>query len=344
MEELAVLDSPDFSFDPATRPYLAGVRPYRKVSYRLEADPNVIPGKLVVHNYGHGGAGITMSWGCAEIVRDIVTSHGTAGGVAVLGAGIMGLTVATVLREAGAAVKVFADKFTPRTTSDKAGGQWAPSLVEYVKTSPAARNAYFDVLRRARRGHERRGPAYGVFPRTNYAVVRLRHLDELPVDIVRPARALRLPFARLNRRGFSYELLLMEVPVLMAKLHADLGASTFVSSRFGSLSDISTLPQSVIVNCTGLGSKTLFNDAKMVPIKGQLVRLRPQLNLQYLLSGDGYVFPRSDGVIVGGTEDCVDDDNPVDAACIKLVDHMKRMFDGRRFLFARRPRSLIRGK
>src|SRR5688572_27631354 len=90
MEELALLDSPDFSFDPATRPYLAGVRPFRKVSCRLEADRNVIPGKLVVHNYGHGGAGITMSWGCAEIVREIVTRHGTAGGVAVLGAAIMG--------------------------------------------------------------------------------------------------------------------------------------------------------------------------------------------------------------------------------------------------------------
>ena len=100
----------------------------------------------------------------------------------------------------------------------------------------------------------------------------------------------------------------------------------------------------MIVNCTGLGSKTLFNDPDMVPIKGQLVRLRPQLNLQYLLSGDGYVFPRSDGVIVGGTEDHVDDATPVDSECIAMVNHMKRLFDGRRLLFATRPRSLVRGK
>jgi D-amino-acid oxidase len=344
MEELALLDSPNFSFDPATRPYLAGVRPFRKVSYRLEVDPNVIPGKLVVHNYGHGGAGITMSWGCAEIVSDIVIRHGTAGGVAVLGAGIMGLTVATLLREAAVDVKVFAEKFTPTTTSDVAGGQWAPTTVKYVKSNPMARDAYFDVLRRARRAHEARGRAYGVSPRTNYAVTRLRHLDELPVDIVPAAQPLRLPFAKLNRRGFKYDLLLMEVPVLMAKLHGDLGAGTFVQIRFNSLSGINDLSQNVIVNCTGLGSGTLFNDPNMVPIKGQLVRLRPQPNLQYLLSGDGYVFPRSDGVIVGGTEDCVDDATPVDSECIDMVNHMKRLFDGRRFLFARRPRSLVRGK
>jgi glycine/D-amino acid oxidase-like deaminating enzyme len=285
-----------------------------------------------------------MSWGCAEIVSDIVIRHGTAGGVAVLGAGIMGLTVATLLREAAVDVKVFAEKFTPTTTSDVAGGQWAPTTVKYVKSNPMARDAYFDVLRRARRAHEARGRAYGVSPRPNYAVSRLRHLDELPVDIVPAAQPLRLPFAKLNRRGFKYDLLLMEVPVLMAKLHGDLGAGTFVQIRFTSLSGINDLSQNVIVNCTGLGSGTLFNDPNMVPIKGQLVRLRPQPNLQYLLSGDGYVFPRSDGVIVGGTEDCVDDATPVDSECIDMVNHMKRLFDGRRFLFARRPRSLVRGK
>jgi glycine/D-amino acid oxidase-like deaminating enzyme len=344
MEELALLDSPDFSFDPATRPYLAGVRPLRKVSYRLEPDPNVIPGKLVVHNYGHAGAGITMSWGCAEIVKETVLRHGASGGVAVLGAGVMGLTAATLLREAGVDVKVFADEFTPDTTSDKAGGQWAPAGVKYDRANPAARNAYFDVLRRARRAHEARGRAYGVVPRPNYAVVRLRHLDELPADIVPPAQGLPLPFKNLNRRGFKYELLLIEVPILLAKLQRDLGAGVFVPTRFETVDDIARLPQNVIVNCTGLGAGKLFNDDKMVPVKGQLVRLRPQQNLQYLLSGDGYVFPRSDGVIVGGTEEFVNDEAPVDSVCIGMVDHMRRLFDGRRFLFARRPQSLIRGK
>ena len=44
-----------------------GLRPARP-SVRLEAEGRV------VHNYGHGGAGVTLSWGCAEEVRDLVAS------------------------------------------------------------------------------------------------------------------------------------------------------------------------------------------------------------------------------------------------------------------------------
>jgi D-amino-acid oxidase len=41
-----------------------GLRPFRP-RVRLEAEPHGT-GPLVVHNYGHGGAGITLSWGCAQ--------------------------------------------------------------------------------------------------------------------------------------------------------------------------------------------------------------------------------------------------------------------------------------
>ena len=65
------LPTPDFRFDPvAPGACIAGVRPYRNGSYRLEAE--TIANKFIVHNYGHGGCGITLSWGCAVKVRDIV--------------------------------------------------------------------------------------------------------------------------------------------------------------------------------------------------------------------------------------------------------------------------------
>ena len=44
--------------------HLVGLRPFRP-QVRLEAEPPG-PGPLVVHNYGHGGAGVTLSWGCAR--------------------------------------------------------------------------------------------------------------------------------------------------------------------------------------------------------------------------------------------------------------------------------------
>jgi D-amino-acid oxidase len=49
-------------------PVVVGLRPARKQNVRLETDP-VLP---VVHNYGHGGSGYSMSWGCAAEVRELV--------------------------------------------------------------------------------------------------------------------------------------------------------------------------------------------------------------------------------------------------------------------------------
>ncbi|MDT7655133.1 MAG: hypothetical protein QOI36_6544, partial [Pseudonocardiales bacterium] len=96
---MANLPTPDFTFDPdAPGACIAGVRPVRNGTYRLETETD--SGKFIVHNYGHGGAGITLSWGCAAKVADKVktrvqASHDT--NVAILGAGVMGMTAASRL-------------------------------------------------------------------------------------------------------------------------------------------------------------------------------------------------------------------------------------------------------
>jgi glycine/D-amino acid oxidase-like deaminating enzyme len=72
---------------------------------------------------------------------------------------------------------------------------------------------------------------------------------------------------------------------------------------------------------------TLWSDPKMVPIKGQLAMLPAQFNLQYLFGQDGYLFPRTDHVVIGGTfEVGVNDETADKAVCQGLVDHMKSVF------------------
>jgi D-amino-acid oxidase len=44
-----------------------GLRPFRKSGVRVER-AHLDDGRTVVHNYGHGGSGFTLSWGCAERV------------------------------------------------------------------------------------------------------------------------------------------------------------------------------------------------------------------------------------------------------------------------------------
>ncbi|RRO14950.1 FAD-binding oxidoreductase [Saccharopolyspora rhizosphaerae] len=50
----------------------AGLRPHRDDGPRVERDHDLVPGRAVVHNYGHGGAGITLSWGSARDTADLV--------------------------------------------------------------------------------------------------------------------------------------------------------------------------------------------------------------------------------------------------------------------------------
>ena len=52
-----------------------GLRPYRKSGVRLEHD-QLHDGRTVIHNYGHGGSGFTLSWGCAREVLDAVRCSG----------------------------------------------------------------------------------------------------------------------------------------------------------------------------------------------------------------------------------------------------------------------------
>ncbi|MFL6527518.1 MAG: FAD-dependent oxidoreductase, partial [Chthoniobacterales bacterium] len=47
-----------------------GLRPFRKTGVRVEAE-HWADGRTVIHNYGHGGSGFTLSWGCAEKVLDL---------------------------------------------------------------------------------------------------------------------------------------------------------------------------------------------------------------------------------------------------------------------------------
>jgi D-amino-acid oxidase len=52
-----------------------GLRPFRKSGVRLERC-RLVDGRTVIHNYGHGGAGFTLSWGCAREVLEVAVSSG----------------------------------------------------------------------------------------------------------------------------------------------------------------------------------------------------------------------------------------------------------------------------
>lgn len=319
--------TPDFTYDPNTMSCTGGCRPYREETYRLEGSR--VGGKVLVHNYGHGGAGISMSWGCAQEVVDIVKIYQPqpAGQtVAVLGAGVMGLTAATLLEKLVTTVTIYAKACSPHTTSDIAGGQWGAAAVAFLPTEKARIQR---ILTKSHAEHVRRGAAYGVSPRPNYSTHPLPHF-ELVKNVV--GKRTHLPFKHLNGPGFAYDTLLVEPPILLPRLVSDLQARPnvrFVQREFRSQAEVMALPETIIVNCTGLGSGNIWPDNKLKAIRGQLVLLPPQPNLKYLFSGSGYIFPRDDCTVIGGTNEPDQPDcDGHEPRCTEMVDVLKNLFAG----------------
>jgi glycine/D-amino acid oxidase-like deaminating enzyme len=258
----------------------------------------------------------------------VATSHDTR--AAVLGAGVMGLTAATLLHDLGLNVTIYAERMPANTTSAKAGGQWAVSVVEFQgkekELAGIIKTAYTTFKSSI-------GKGFGVSERPNYTATRSHNLDVVlqlvPGLIPKPVPLARMPFEGHTNPGFEYQTLLIEPPIFLARLEADLAAHgvNIVSRKFASKSEVLSLPEKVIVNCTGLGAMTLWNDPKMVPIKGQLAMLPAQPNLQYLYGQNGYMFPRADHVVIGGTfESGVNNETADPAVCQGLVDHIASLF------------------
>jgi glycine/D-amino acid oxidase-like deaminating enzyme len=309
----------------------AGLRPYRDGGIRIETE--TIGTKKVVHDYGHGGAGVTLSWGSAALVADLVAAAAPAGShrvpVAVLGCGAVGLAAARVLLERGHPVRILARDFPPRTTSNLSGAMWLPVSVDpgpdrarFRKLAADSWTAFAALSLEA---------DSGVVRRTLYETEGVPAAEaDLPKEMLATKRDVpRLPFPGSARGGRSWETFLIEPPVYLPALMRDVlrSGAVFAQKTIDDPSDLAALEETVVVNCLGLGAGEVFRDPAVVPVRGQLVALFPE-PLPYLLTHrGGYCFPRGDAVILGGTfERGVADETPDPAACARILESHRRFF------------------
>jgi D-amino-acid oxidase len=282
---------------------LVGLRPYRAAGFVVREE--ALGDARIVHHYGHGGAGITLSWGTARLACDIGLP-GHSGPVAVVGAGVIGLSTARLAQEAGFAVTLYAANLPPDTTSNVAGGQWSPfgHYREHAVT-PAWRGQFAAALAYSwRRFQILVGEEYGIRWLPTYTETRAG--DGSPDDPYHPGwRRLDdaenpFPFANTAR----FETLYVETGLYLRQLLRDfLRAGGRIERRtFAAAQEIAALPERLVFNCTGLGARALFGDEALRPARGQLEVLLPQPEVRYAVTGGpGYMFPRPDGILLGGT-------------------------------------------
>src|ERR1700754_645684 len=297
---------------------VVGLRPYRDSGFVVEATR--IGNKLLVHNYGHGGAGVTLSWGTAslavDLAQDFVSNLRAPRHFAVLGCGVNGLSTARLLQRrfqnGPGTVTIYAKAVPPDTTSNIAGASWAPTSV-YEDDQVDAK--FDDQFRRACQISNRAfqllvGPEYGVRWIETFELSRseMSLERELPGgDALYPARQIHRDPQRYF--GFplvrQYSTMLIEPSIYLSALLRDfyIAGGRVVVKEFRNRREIARLPEPVVFNCTGLGSRELFADEELIPVRGQLEILLPQPEIDYCYLSSGYMFPRRDGIILGGTWD-----------------------------------------
>jgi glycine/D-amino acid oxidase-like deaminating enzyme len=232
---------------------------------------------------------------------------------AVLGCGVSGLSTARLLqRHFNGGVTIYSKDLPPNTTSNISGAHWSPTTV----FDPESVSAKFtEQFRQACRISNR---AFQLLVSAEYGVRWLETFmfyrnapggdDELPggndlypaIEIHRDAE---------HYFGFPYvkqfSTMMIEPSIYLAQLLRDfyIAGGRVVVKEFRDREEIMRLAEPLVFNCTGLGARALFNDQKLGPVRGQLEVLVPQPEVDYCYLSRGYMFPRRDGIILGGTFD-----------------------------------------
>ena len=306
---------------------MAGLRPYRPGGFRVERE--ALGDKALVHNYGHGGAGITLSWGSSRLATNLGLP-GHQGPVAVIGAGIMGLTTARLVQEAGYPVTIYTEALPPHTTSNIAGGQWqAYAHFDEEAVTPEWRAQNAAALEYSfRRFQIMVGDDYGVHWVPTYTEGGGRPDPYRPDNHALSPDEHPFPVDRLAR----YSTMYVETGRFLRELAEDIqiAGGRIVVRRFSQPADVAVLSEKLVFNCTGLGAGALFGDTSLYPIRGQLAILIPQPEVNYAFNGSaGYMFPRADGILLGGTyERHVADATPQPDDIARIVESHRQLFAG----------------
>jgi D-amino-acid oxidase len=228
----------------------------------------------------------------------------------VIGAGVVGLTTAVCLREAGVKADVVARELPEETTSAVAAALWYPyrALPEDRVTAWSAAT-YRELARLAG------VPGSGV--RMLTGTERLAPgapdpwwRDAVP-DLRRTADGLRFAAPAVDMS--------VHLPWLVSRLRA-LGG-TLERRAIGTFDE---LDADAVVNCAGLGARELAGDDSLVAVRGQVVRVAaPDVREWRLDQSDParlvYVVPRERDVVLGGTAEEGAEDRTPDPATTAAI-------------------------
>lgn len=242
--------------------------------------------------------------------------------IAIIGAGVSGLTCGIVLLERGHRVSILADEIGHRTTSGAAAALWFPYDCEpQDKVIPWALETYNILVDLATK------------PQTGVSMLELRQFSRtgdiqipewgkalgactlvMSSESARPARTEKSLTinSSLFRSGFSINVPLTDTTIYLdylARRFQKAGGSINGNVRFNGLKDVDPAFD-LIVNCAGMGARQLVHDVNLEPHRGQVAIVPKIENLHCAVVCDDaplmYAIPRANDCVFGGTNDLSD--------------------------------------
>ncbi|WP_158884907.1 FAD-dependent oxidoreductase [Rhodanobacter sp. L36] len=330
-------------------------RPFRAAGPRIETER--LGDKTIVHNYGHGGSGWSLSWGSSTLALRMAQATGVKH-LGVIGCGALGLTSALLAQRAGLSVRIYAKALPPDVYSMRATGLWTPDSRICDAAHAPALGARWEEMARTSFGMYQTmlglpgkpidwiegyslsdtppgqhveaisdEPEYGSFHE------RVRDLTPHSVELPEGSHPFPQRYAR------RYTTMMFNISTYARMLMTDfLAAGGKIEVReFHRPHDLHALPERTLINATGYGARALFNDDSIIPVRGQTARLIPQPEVTYGLNTEHVsMVPRSDGLLVQVLGDTGNFNNPdttpdravSEAAVLQLADLFSRIRRG----------------
>jgi D-amino-acid oxidase len=231
--------------------------------------------------------------------------------VAIVGAGVSGLTCAVIFAERGYRTAIFAEEIGQRTTSGAAAALWFPYDAEPTDKVTAWALETYNVLVDLSRDSQ-----------TGVSMIELRQFsrtNEIPIpDWAHSLGARRsvisseVEESRIFTSGFA-----ISVPLMDTTIYLDYLANRFLAAggeinpnvRFDRLRDVDRAFE-LVINCAGIGARELVDDADLESHRGQVAIVPKIDNLNCAIVCDDeplmYAIPRRNDCVFGGTNEISD--------------------------------------
>ena len=268
-------------------------RPMRHGPPKMEVEEK--NGKVIAHNYGHGGAGWTLAPAATFYVNNLLLNSSHSKNlekdteITIIGAGVIGLFTAYDLVEKGFSnINIIADKFDS-LASHNAGAILAPySMDNDPETkkiiNQLANDSYKFYQSIVLKKHQHFKAGARIIP--GYFENKDEDIEVYVGKVMKPAKSILLDFGNGTKRNMVVydDAIFVDTLQIMDSITNYL-KNKKVKFKQAKIYDFNEIDSKFIINCTGLGAKELNDDSKLESVQGHLITLKEQNsdNLQYLL-------------------------------------------------------------